>query len=151
MNTQTPIESGIEDGTRDSQVAENGVAMIDNHTFDEIAIGQSATITAAVEAFRDNLIIPVFVGPEVRFLAAADQAGIDVSDFETVGAMHSHDAADRAVALAAAGGVDAIMKGSLGSEELIAAVRRPKNGLRTERRRRATPGLDPKIHPTPLP
>ena len=49
-------------------------------------------------------------------------------------AEHSHDAAEKAVALARAGEVESLMKGSLHTDELMAAVVRSATGLRTARR-----------------
>ena len=47
---------------------------------------------------------------------------------------HSHAAAEQAVALARAGEVDAVMKGSLHTDELMHAVLAPGIGLATARR-----------------
>lgn len=91
-------------------------------------------LEAVAEAVRENLIVPVLVGPRARIEAAAAEAGIDIGGWEIVEAEHSHDAAAKAAMLAASQKVDAIMKGSLHTDELLGAVVRAECGLRTERR-----------------
>jgi phosphotransacetylase len=91
-------------------------------------------LAAAQEAREAGLIDPVLVGPAARATEAAKAAGVDISAWPLVDAEHSHDAAEKAVALAAAQKVDALMKGSLHSDELMGAVVRSGAGLRTERR-----------------
>jgi phosphate acetyltransferase len=94
----------------------------------------AAVIQAAKDAVEAGLIIPVLVGPAARINAAAREAGIDLSSWEVINTEHSHAAAAKAVELAAAGQVAAIMKGSLHSDELLAAVVPSTSGLRTEHR-----------------
>lgn len=91
-------------------------------------------IEATADAAREGLIEPVLVGPRGKIEAAAAEAGVDLSRWPVVDVEHSHDAADKAAALAASGEVGALMKGSLHSDELLGAVLRPDAGLRTERR-----------------
>ncbi len=91
-------------------------------------------LQAAREAHEAGLITPVLVGPIARTREAAEAAGVDISAWQLVDAEHSHDAAAKAVALAAAREVDALMKGSLHSDELMLAVVKSDAGLRTERR-----------------
>jgi len=91
-------------------------------------------LQAAQEAHQQGLITPVLVGPAARTREAAEAAGVDISAWQLVDAEHSHDAAAKAVALAAAREVDALMKGSLHSDELMGAVVKSDAGLRTERR-----------------
>ena len=76
----------------------------------------------------------MLVGPRERILAAAAESGIDISAWDLIDTEHSHEAAGRAAALAGAGDVAAIMKGSLHSDELLGAILAPEAGLRTERR-----------------
>jgi len=98
------------------------------HPVDPLALG------GAMEAAREGLIVPVLVGPAHRITAAAEAAGIDIAGIELVSTEHSHAAADEAVALARAGKVEALMKGSLHTDELMGAVVDRTDGLRTARR-----------------
>lgn len=94
----------------------------------------AVAIQAAIEAAREKLIEPVLIGPEARIRQAAEEAGADINAFEMVPTQHSHAAAAKAVEMAVAGQVSALMKGSLSTDELLAAVLPSSGGLRTERR-----------------
>lgn len=91
-------------------------------------------IRAAVEARDERLIEPILVGPEAKIHAAAAAAQVDLGTIEIVAVEHSHAAAARAVELGATGNVSALMKGSLHTDELLAAIVAPTSGLRTARR-----------------
>jgi phosphate acetyltransferase len=107
-------------------------------------------ISAAVEARDEGLIEPVLVGPEHKIGAAARTAGMSIAGIRIEPTEHSHAAAAHAVALAAAGKVDALMKGSLHTDELLGAVVAPASGLRTERRISHVYVLDVPAYPKPL-
>ena len=91
-------------------------------------------IRSAIEARDQGLITPVLVGPEHKIRAAADQANVSIAGLRLETTEHSHAAAVRAVELAARREVDALMKGSLHTDELLAAVVTAQSGLRTGRR-----------------
>lgn len=107
-------------------------------------------ILAAVEARDECLITPLLVGPEAKIRAAAATAGISLDGIQIEPTEHSHAAAARAVELAAGGKVDALMKGSLHSNELLSAVVAASSGLRTERRVSHVYMLDVPSYPKPL-
>lgn len=86
------------------------------------------------EATRLGLIAPILVGPRAKIESVAQTFGIDISGIPIVDAPFSHAAADKAVQLVREGTVEALMKGSLHTDELMAAVVRRDVGLRTERR-----------------
>jgi phosphate acetyltransferase len=92
------------------------------------------SLTGAIEAAKRNLIVPVLVGPEAKIRAVAQAEQIDLSHYQIVNVEHSHAAAEKAVELARAGNVEALMKGSLHTDELMAAVVPSATGLRTARR-----------------
>ncbi|MGZ8350799.1 MAG: phosphate acetyltransferase [Allosphingosinicella sp.] len=93
-----------------------------------------ASLESAVEAARLNLIVPILVGPRARILDVASTHGFDISGFEIVDAAHSHDSAAKAVEQVRLGRAEALMKGSLHTDELMAAVVARDTGLRTARR-----------------
>jgi phosphate acetyltransferase len=62
------------------------------------------------------------------------RAGADISSFELVDAEHSHDSAAKAVALVREARAEALMKGSLHTDEIMGAAVAREGGLRTERR-----------------
>lgn len=92
------------------------------------------SLLGPIEAARCGLITPVLIGPRRKIEAAASEAEADLTGIEIIDADHSHDAARRAVDLARRGALDALMKGSLHTDELMAAVVPSATGLRTGRR-----------------
>jgi len=92
------------------------------------------SLLGPLEAARRGLIVPVLVGPETKIRAVAEAEGIDLAGFKILSTEHSHAAAQQAVAMARAGEVEALMKGSLHTDELMAAVVPSATGLRTARR-----------------
>jgi phosphate acetyltransferase len=109
-----------------------------------------ASLLGALEAGDEGLIVPILVGPETKIRAAAEAAGRSLDGVELVAAPHSHAAAGRAAELAREGRVDAIMKGSLHTDELMAAALDPAMGLRTERRMSHVFAIDAPHYPKPL-
>jgi phosphate acetyltransferase len=122
------------------------------HPCDEAALG------AALEAADLGLIEPILVGPRDRILAAAAALaaenpagpGSDPARWRIVEAGHSHASAAEAVALVNAGTAEAVMKGSLHTDELMAAVVRREGGLRTARRLSHCFVMDVPSHDRPL-
>jgi len=94
----------------------------------------AASLAGAVDAAQLGLIQPIFVGPAAKIREVAAQAKIDLSNVEIVDAPHSHAAASAAVQLVREGQAQLLMKGSLHSDELLAAVVARETGLRTGRR-----------------
>lgn len=92
------------------------------------------SLIGPLEAARRELIEPVLIGPEAKIREAARAAGTDISGYKIVDAEHGRDAAQKAVAMARGGEVEALMKGSLHTDELMAAVVPSATGLRTARR-----------------
>ena len=80
------------------------------------------SLTAAIEAARHGLIIPVLVGPEKKIRAVADPNLLDISPYRLVATPHSHAAAAEAMRMARAGEEEALMKGSLHTDELMHEV-----------------------------
>ncbi|MEZ5539223.1 MAG: phosphate acetyltransferase [Pseudomonadales bacterium] len=94
----------------------------------------AVSLSGAVEAAKLGLIVPILVGPAARIAAAAQEAKIDISTFELIDTPHSHASADHAVCLVREGKAQMLMKGSLHTDELMAAVINAQTGLRTDRR-----------------
>jgi phosphate acetyltransferase len=92
------------------------------------------SLRGAVEAAEARLIKPTLVGPEARIRALAQSLKLDISPFALVDAPHSHAAAAQAVEIVRHGDADALMKGSLHTDELLAEVVNKDTGIRTERR-----------------
>ncbi|MDN3919265.1 phosphate acetyltransferase [Roseateles violae] len=94
----------------------------------------ASALAGAIEAGRMGLITPILVGPRERIQAVAEASGIDLGGLEIVEAPFSHASAEKAVELVREGRAEALMKGSLHTDELMAAVVRRDTGLRTARR-----------------
>ncbi|MBV1786915.1 bifunctional enoyl-CoA hydratase/phosphate acetyltransferase [Marinobacterium sp. D7] len=92
------------------------------------------SLSGAIEAAEQGLIEPLLVGPAHKIQAAADAEGIDLSPYRIIATEHSHMAAERACELVRMAEAEALMKGSLGTSELLGAVVHKTRGIRTERR-----------------
>lgn len=91
------------------------------------------SLQGAVDAAKLGLIIPVLIAPLAKLVAVAAAANIDIGSYAQIDVPHSHAAAEKAVELAASGKVEAMMKGSLHTDELMRAVVECP-ALRTKRR-----------------
>ncbi len=80
------------------------------------------------------MITPILVGPRARIEAVAKEHGLDIAAFQIVDAAHSHESAAKAVELVREGRAEALMKGSLHTDELMGEVVKRDTGLRTARR-----------------
>jgi len=93
-----------------------------------------SSLEGAIEAAKLGLIAPILVGPRAKMEAVAAECGLDLSGCRVVDVPHSHAAAAAAVQLVREGQAEALMKGSLHTDELMAEVVRRDPGLRTSRR-----------------
>jgi phosphate acetyltransferase len=110
----------------------------------------SNALRGAVEAAESGLITPVLVGPVSRMQVIAKEEELDISHFRLVDTSHSHEAAQRAVAMARNGEVEALMKGSLQTEELMLEVVANYTGLKQGKRISHVAVVDVPGHPRPL-
>jgi phosphate acetyltransferase len=108
------------------------------------------SLLGAVDAARAGLIIPVLVGPEAKIRAVASVESVDLAPYKLVPTRHSHEAAEVAVAIARTGEVEALMKGSLHTDELMHEVVAKETGLRTARRITHVFVMDVPTCPRPL-
>jgi phosphate acetyltransferase len=93
-----------------------------------------SSVRGAADAAKLGLIEPILVGPRARIEDAARRADVDIGPFEIVDTPYSDASAMRAVELVREGRAQALMKGSLHTDELMAAVVKRDTGLRTARR-----------------
>ncbi len=108
------------------------------------------SLAGAVEAAQAGLILPLLIGPERKIHQVAEAEGIDLSPYTLVPAAHSHEAAEKAVALVRSGRAEVLMKGSLAMEELMAQIAAKDTGLRTARRISHVYVMDVPSYPRPL-
>ena len=114
------------------------------HPCDEVSL------EGAVEACKLRLINPILVGPAARIREIAARFNIDITGLPIVDAMHSHESAAKAVALVREAKAEVLMKGSLHTDELMAAVVARDTGIRTERRLSHCFVMDVPGHDDPL-
>lgn len=93
-----------------------------------------SSLEAAVGAAKMELIIPNLIGPRTRIEAVAKEHGIDLSGLAIEDTVDSRECARRAVALVREGKAEAVMKGSLHTDELMHEVVKHDTGLTTARR-----------------
>jgi phosphotransacetylase len=95
---------------------------------------EATSLSGPIEAAEKGLIVPILVGPADKIAATARSSGIDLQNFQVIDAPHSAAAATKAVELIRRGEAELLMKGSLHTDELMAAVVARETGLRTGRR-----------------
>ncbi len=108
------------------------------------------SLKGALMARDAGLISPTLVGPEGRLRQLADEIGASLHDCVIIDVPHSHAAAEVAVKMARNFEVEALMKGSLHTDELMEAVIDKEAGLRTHRRISHVFLMDVPTYPRPL-
>ena len=91
-------------------------------------------LRGAVEAATAGIIEPTLIGDEALMKALAAKIGLDISPYPILQADSEAKAAEVAVAICRAGGAQALMKGSLHTDELLKPAMARDTGLRTARR-----------------
>jgi len=109
-----------------------------------------SSLRGAIDASRVGLITPILVGPSARIREVAAKSGQDISRFRLVEADYSQDSAAKAVELVRNAEAEALMKGSLHTDELMGAVVKRDTGLRTSRRVSHCFVMDVPGYPDPL-
>jgi len=108
------------------------------------------SLKGALLARDRGLIDPTLVGPEEKIRALAEEMSLDLYGCQFLNVPHSHASAESGVALAREGVVEALMKGSLHTDELMSEVVDKATGLRTERRISHVFVMDVPTYPRPL-
>ena len=108
------------------------------------------SLKGPVIAAQAGLINPILIGPETKIRALGDELGLDLSPYRIINCKHSHEAAAIGVTLARNGDAEALMKGSLHTDELMGEVVSKTGGLRTGRRVSHVFVMDVPTYPRPL-
>jgi phosphotransacetylase len=108
------------------------------------------SLGGALSAAEAGLIRPLLIGPRKQIEAAAQELGADISAYPLIEAGHGREAALKAVELARAGKVQALMKGSLHTDALMGAIVATDSGLRTDRRVSHVYYMEVPAYPKPL-
>jgi len=91
-------------------------------------------LRGTVEAAAEGLIEPTLIANEVELRALALKMGVDISRFPILHAETEVRAAELSVAMCRSGNAQAMMKGSLHTDELMKVAMTRDTGLRTSRR-----------------
>jgi phosphotransacetylase/acyl dehydratase len=91
-------------------------------------------LLGAVEAYQNDLMIPILLGPADIIKQIAADYSMDLSGMEIIDIKSSVVAAEEAVLMVHQGKADLLMKGSLHTGEFLKAIIDPVKGLRTENR-----------------
>lgn len=89
------------------------------------------SLTAVVEAANQEIIRPILVGDKEKTLGMAEILKLDISEFEMIDVPNPIDAAARAIKMAHDGETDVLMKGKVGSSDMLRHVLNREYGLRT--------------------
>jgi len=95
---------------------------------------EHTALAGAIEAAEAKLLAPILVGPAKKIKEVADAGGINISAYPIEDVPEAPKAAARAVEIIRQGKAEALMKGSLHTDELLGAVVSSATGLRTGRR-----------------
>src|SRR5262245_25338636 len=79
------------------------------------------SLKGALDAAEAGIIAPILVGPEARIRSVAKAHGLDIEGIDIIDAPHSQAAAEKAVEIVRTSKAEMLMKGSLHSDELLAA------------------------------
>ncbi|MEP9352176.1 bifunctional enoyl-CoA hydratase/phosphate acetyltransferase [Xanthobacter sp. KR7-65] len=99
-----------------------------------VAPEEPNALGGALLATRHTLITPILIGDVGKIAAAAAELGESLDGIEIIDIADHAAAANAAVDLVVEGRAAAVMKGHLHTDELLRAVLRKENGLRTGRR-----------------
>jgi phosphate acetyltransferase len=91
-------------------------------------------LRGAVEAAEEGLIEPTLIGDEAEMKALAREIGVNIDRYPTLQADTESKAAELGCLMCRSGNAQAIMKGSLHTDELMRAAMNKDTGLRTNRR-----------------
>lgn len=107
------------------------------------------SLSGAIQAGMSGLIRPILIGPLGKISHIAKENNIDLSGVEIIDVPHSHAAAAKASQMAGDRQVEAIMKGSLHTDELMHEVI-ANPALRTGRRLSHVFRIDTPMYAKPL-
>ena len=89
------------------------------------------SLNAVVEAAEKNVITPVLVGDRDKTLGMAEILNLDLSRYELVEAASPQEAAEKAVKMVHDGEAEVLMKGKVGTSDMLRCVLNKEWGLRT--------------------
>jgi len=89
------------------------------------------SLSAVAEAARQNIIRPILVGDRDKTLGMAEILNLDISKFEMIRTDNPVEAVTRSVKMVHDGEADVLMKGKVGTSDMLRCVLNKDYGLRT--------------------
>ena len=89
------------------------------------------SLNAVVSAAKQKIIRPVFVGDKEQTFGMAEILNLDISKYEFIEATSPVDAVITSVKMVHNGEVDILMKGKVGTSDMLKSVLNKEYGLRT--------------------
>lgn len=90
-------------------------------------------IQAIHAAAQAGMIDPILIGPKAQILLAAEEAEINIGNYEIIDLEHTHAAMLKAITLAREDEVGVLVRGAATREDLLHAMQKPEKGLLTNR------------------
>ncbi|EQB89782.1 phosphate butyryltransferase [Clostridium punense] len=95
------------------------------------AAQDKVVLEAVVQAVKDNIVDAILVGDKKRILSLGEELGLDLSNMRIEDECDINKAAAKAVDLVSRGEAQFLMKGILGTADLLKAVLNKEAGLKT--------------------
>lgn len=108
------------------------------------------SLRGAILATERGLIKPILIGPASRIRQLAETLELNIEPYRLIDTAYSQESARIGVELARKGEAQALMKGSLHTDELMSAVVDRTTGLRTARRLSHVFRMDVQTYAKPL-
>ena len=96
--------------------------------------GKPLPMHSAMEAVKENLIIPIFIGDKKEILKSAEQLKWDISKFEIINETVENNTAPIAAKLASEGKIKIIVKGHIHTDVLMKEVLKREYNLLGEKK-----------------
>ncbi len=96
---------------------------------------EASALQGPLDAAKENLITPILIGPEKVIREIAETEGLDLTGVRIEDLESPTACAARGVEMVRSGEAEAVMKGSLHTDELLGAVVNAEKGLRVPGRR----------------
>jgi phosphotransacetylase/acyl dehydratase len=108
------------------------------------------SLEGAITSAEAGIIEPILIGQKDKITAVAKDMNVNLKNYKVVDVPHSHAAVEEAINMVHKGKAEALMKGKLHTDELMAGVVNKKTGLRTNRRISHILAIDAPNYPKPL-
>jgi phosphate acetyltransferase len=91
--------------------------------------GRGKCLEGVVQAFSEGYVKPSLIGPGGDIETAAAAARLDIKAFEIIDAVSMQEAVRKGIEMARAGRLQLLLKGSIGTKELVDVLKDPDSGF----------------------